>query len=129
MSILGEFTDWMPEIMERYESTQVLLEPELENTFFYKTRLLKGFKYRYHFSVGDQFVVDPTKETSSDRLDKVTNFVDVFTQSIELAKQSIEEEKKEEEEKENLDEVMKDLEETDPDMPPVENPMAAAAAS
>ena len=53
----------------------------------------------------------------------------MLTQSIELAKQSFEEEKKEEEEKENLDEVMKDLEETDPDGAPVENPMAAAAAS
>ena len=53
VSILGEFPDWMPEIMERFDTEQVLMDPSLENTFFYKTRLLKGFKYRYHFSVGD----------------------------------------------------------------------------
>ena len=58
VSIMGEFTNWMPEIMERYDSQRVLLDPHLANTFFYRTRLFVGFKYRYHFSVGDQFVVD-----------------------------------------------------------------------
>ena len=58
VSIMGEFTNWMPEIMERYDSQRVLLEPNLANTFYYRTRLFVGFKYRYYFSVGDQFVVD-----------------------------------------------------------------------
>ena len=53
VSILGEFTNWLPEIMERYDSEKVLLEPELANTFFYRTKLFVDFKYRYHFSVGD----------------------------------------------------------------------------
>lgn len=53
VSIMGEFTNWLPEIMERYESQRVLLEPELANLFFYTTKLFVGFKYRYNFSVGD----------------------------------------------------------------------------
>lgn len=53
VAIMGEFNNYMPEIMERYETEQVLLEPDLANTFFYKTKLLVGFKYRYHFSQGD----------------------------------------------------------------------------
>ena len=82
VSIMGEFTNWMPEIMERYDSQRVLLEPNLANTFFYRTRLFVGFKYRYNFSVGDQFVVDPNKESSEDRFGKITNFVDVAPNGI-----------------------------------------------
>ena len=110
VSILGEFTDWMPEIMERFDTEQVLMDPSLENTFFYKTRLLKGFKYRYHFSVGDQFVVDPTKEVSADRMDKVTNFVDVLTTSVMVQKSAADQKMKEEAEAEDIDEIIKDLE-------------------
>ena len=47
VSILGEFTNWMPEIMERYDTQRVLMEPELANIFFYKTKLLRKWKYRY----------------------------------------------------------------------------------
>ena len=54
-----------------------MLDPSLTNKFFYKTKLFRGFKYRYNFSVGDQFVVDPDKAVSEDRLGKVTNFVEV----------------------------------------------------
>lgn len=75
VAIMGEWNDWMPEIMERYSSEEVLLEPELDNTFFYKTKLFCGFKYRYNFSVGDQFAVDHNKEVNEDRMGKVTNFV------------------------------------------------------
>ena len=81
VSILGEFSNWIPQIMERYDHEKVVLEPELANTFFYKTKLFIGFKYRYHFSVGDEFVVDPSKETSEDRFGKVTNFVDVHSKA------------------------------------------------
>jgi len=77
VAIVGEFTNWMPAIMERHERERVLLEPELVNTFFYSTKLFRGFKYRYYFSVGDQFTVDTTKETSQDRFGRMTNSVDV----------------------------------------------------
>ena len=53
VSIMGEFTNWLPEIMERYDAERCLMEPELANVFFYKTKLFVGFKYRYNFSVGD----------------------------------------------------------------------------
>lgn len=58
VAIMGEFTNWLPEIMDRYTTEEVLLNPELANTFYYKTKLFRGWKYRYQFSVGDQFVVD-----------------------------------------------------------------------
>ena len=79
VAILGEFTNWMPEIMDRYETEQVLLDPELANKFYYKTKLFRGFKYRYYFNVGDQFVVDNGLEVSEDRFGKMTNAVDVPT--------------------------------------------------
>lgn len=107
VSIMGEFNNWIPEIMERYESERVLLEPELANTFFYRTKLFVGFKYRYHFSVGDEFVVDQTKEFSKDRLGKETNFVVVQANKIN-SQQSNEEMK--EEEKKDLDDVIDGLE-------------------
>jgi len=105
VSIMGEFTNWMPEIMERYDSQRVLLEPQLANTFFYKTKLLRGFKYRYNFSVGDQFVVDSACAVSEDRFGKMTNFVDVADKSVELNRASIEEQKAER----DLEEALKDL--------------------
>ena len=83
VAIMGEFSNWMPEIMERYSSEKVLLEPEYANTFFYTTKLYRGFKYRYQFSVGDNFVVDHTKPVSEDRSGKMTNAVDVPTKMDE----------------------------------------------
>lgn len=47
VAIMGEFTNWMPEIMERYEMEKVLLDPQFANTFYYRTKLFRGFKYRY----------------------------------------------------------------------------------
>ena len=83
VAILGEFNSYMPENMERFESEEVLLNPELDNTFFYKTRLLTGFKYRYYFSVGEQFTVDISKPVSEDRLGRGTNFVEVASKEDE----------------------------------------------
>ena len=95
---MGEFTNWLPEIMERYDSERVLLEPALANMFFYRSKLFVGFKYRYNFSVGDQFVVDSTKEVSEDRFGKMTNFVEVHSRQAkaEAARQANEEEEKKE---------------------------------
>ena len=83
IAIMGEFNNWMPEIMERFDSEQVLLEPELTNTFYYKTKLFRGFRYRYQFNVGDQFVIDQTKEVSEDRTGRMTNSVSVPTKQEE----------------------------------------------
>ena len=81
------------------------MEPELANTFFYSTKLFVGFKYRYNFSVGDQFVVDTTKEVSEDRFGKATNFVEVNPRGAAPQQlSSVEEEKLE------LDDVLEDLE-------------------
>ena len=55
-----------------------MLNPELANTFYYKTKLFCGFKYRYNFNVGDEFVIDSGKEINEDRFGKITNFVDVI---------------------------------------------------
>ena len=83
VSIMGEFTNWMPEIMERYAQEKVLMEPQLANAFFYKTKLLRGYKYRYNFSVGDQFVIDSACAVSEDRYGKMTNFITVPDKSVD----------------------------------------------
>ena len=111
VSIMGEFTNWMPEIMDRYDSQKVLLEPELANTFYYKSKLFVGFSYRYNFSVGNEFVIDNTKEVSEDRLGKLTNFIEV---TAGIAKPAVDEEMKEDE---NLDDVVAGLEEESKDAP------------
>jgi len=48
--IQGEFNSWLPEAMEKQSGDEVV--------FFYKTRLLRGFKYRYNFIVNDEICVD-----------------------------------------------------------------------
>ena len=75
---MGEWNEWMPEIMDRYSTQEVLLDPTLANTFFYTAKLFRGFKYRYSFNVGEEFIVDSSKATSEDRYGKMTNFIDVL---------------------------------------------------
>ena len=55
-------------------------------------------------------MVDPTKEVSADRMDKVTNFVDVLTTSVMVQKSAADQKMKEAEEAEDIDEIIKDLE-------------------
>ena len=74
---MGEWNEYMPEIMERYRDEEILLDPELANTFFYKTKLFRGFRYRYNFNVGEQFVIDSAKGNSEDRSGKLLNHIDV----------------------------------------------------
>ena len=45
--------------------------------FLYKSKLPIGFKFRHYFSIGEQFVIDSSKQTSEDRFGKITNFVEV----------------------------------------------------
>ena len=61
--------------MQRYTTEEIQKNPRLANKFFYKTQLMKGFGYRYHFSVGEQFVVDKTKESTKDASGLLTNKV------------------------------------------------------
>ena len=53
VSILGEFNKWLPELMNRFSTEQICENPSLANKFYYRCQLMKGFKYSYHFSVGD----------------------------------------------------------------------------
>ena len=80
VSILGEFNQWMPEVMQRYKQTQIDENPDLENTFYYRVRILKGYSYRYHFCVNDSFVVDETKPSSQARFGQLTNWVQCKTE-------------------------------------------------
>jgi len=73
VSILGEFNQWLPEVMSRYTLSQIAINPKLSNTFFYRTRVLKGFGYRYHFSVGEKYQVDTTKESAEGPNGQLTN--------------------------------------------------------
>ena len=75
VSILGEFNQWLPEVMQRYNQQQINEDQNLDNMFYYRTRILKGYSYRYHFSVGKKFVVDETKESSQSRFGQMTNWV------------------------------------------------------
>ena len=61
--------------MQRYKKHQIEENPDLANKFYYRIRILKGFSYRYHFSVGKRFVVDETKESSQSRFGQLTNWV------------------------------------------------------
>ena len=65
----------MPEVMQRYKQTQIAENPDLANTFYYRTRILKGYSYRYHFCVNKQFVVDESKPVSKARFGQQTNWV------------------------------------------------------
>ena len=47
--IMGEFNNWIPEGMERRSSDTSSAQ---HHEFFYKVKLLKGYKYRYIFMVG-----------------------------------------------------------------------------
>ena len=73
VAILGEFNHWLPEVMHRYTSQEIQSDSSLANRFYYKTHVLKGFGYRYHFSVGDNFLVDSTKESSENAFGHLTN--------------------------------------------------------
>ena len=58
VSIMGEYNHWLPEGMERLSNDAS--NKEEYNTFTYSTRLLKGFKYRFVFLVGEDIVHDET---------------------------------------------------------------------
>lgn len=66
--IMGNFNGYMPSLMERYTDEEVKAQgleddpAELLDTYFFKTQVLKGFSYRYYFSVigHDEFIIDET---------------------------------------------------------------------
>lgn len=65
--IMGEFSNWLPEVMEKYDFAEVEQDNTLENTFFYRTRVLRGFKYRYNFCVQDELVIDDSQPVSTSK--------------------------------------------------------------
>lgn len=60
--ILGHFNEWLPELMESYSQDQILSDTSKRGVYFYKVKLLVGFKYRYYFNVNDEdeYCVDET---------------------------------------------------------------------
>ena len=66
--LMGNFNGYLPTLMERYTEEEVKSQrleggPEQYlGSYFFKTQVLKGFIYRFYFSVGDQedFVLDNT---------------------------------------------------------------------
>jgi len=78
--IMGQFNSWLPEIMETYSAEECQVDPTLEKTYFYKTKVLVGYKYRYYFQVNndDDFSVDEAKESEiSKKFKKRTNVIEV----------------------------------------------------
>ena len=49
------------------------------DTFFYRSMLLVGFRYRYNFLIDDEFdhVIDETKPFEKNRKGKLTNIFEV----------------------------------------------------
>lgn len=90
-----------------------MLQPDLANTFYYKSKLFRGFKYRYYFNVGDTFVVDSGREISEDRLGKMTNSVDVPTKQAEADAEKAKAAAEVEAEQEGLEDALADLENDD----------------
>ena len=71
--------------MQRYTKRQIEDDPDLDNKFYYKTRILKGYSYRYHFNVGKRFVVDEEKEASQSRFGQLTNWVQLPSENDVLS--------------------------------------------
>ena len=71
--------------MQRYTTQEIQNNPRLANKFFYKAYLMKGFGYRYHFSVGDEFVVDTSIEASENSLGQMTNKVYVAAREEDIS--------------------------------------------
>ena len=46
--IMGEFNQWMPDVMQRLEG----------NHFTYQIDVIPGFKYRYQFIVNGEITID-----------------------------------------------------------------------
>jgi len=82
---MGNFNGYLPTLMERYTEEEVKsqrLEGGLEQylgSYFFKTQVLKGFIYRFYFSVGDQedFVLDNTQPKAVNPFGKETNVIEV----------------------------------------------------
>ena len=48
--------------MEKYDKSH----PEFEGFFYYKAKLLSGFKYRYHFSLNDSETITIDKNSPNE---------------------------------------------------------------
>ena len=76
---MGQFNKWTPELMETFSQDEVDVDNSKTNVFYYKARLLPGFKFRYYFQVEEEgeFVVDPSKPISKSRFNKDTNTIEL----------------------------------------------------
>eukprot|EP00347_Sterkiella_histriomuscorum_P004825 403358945 len=62
--IMGEFNNWMPDLMQRVQGQY----------FEYKVKVTPGFKYRYQFIVNGEICIDPTQDNSESKLGRLTNY-------------------------------------------------------
>ena len=53
IDILGQFNSWLPDQMEPYSEEEIAKDLSLKGFYYYKVRLLIGYKYRYHFCVNE----------------------------------------------------------------------------
>jgi hypothetical protein len=65
--------------MEKHPPEEIRRNPALAREYFYKARLLVGYKYRYYFSVNDQeqFSYDQNKPTGKNRFGRMCNLIAV----------------------------------------------------
>ncbi|CDW89559.1 UNKNOWN [Stylonychia lemnae] len=62
--IMGEFNNWLPDIMQRLTN----------QIFLYKVDVLAGYRYRYQFIVNGDITIDTNQEFSESKLGRQTNF-------------------------------------------------------
>ena len=79
--IMGQFNSWLPEIMQTYTSDQINLDTSLKGTYYYRVRLLVGYKYRYYFQInGEDFCIDENKDNEMSKFKRRTNVITVLKQ-------------------------------------------------
>ncbi|CDW89374.1 UNKNOWN [Stylonychia lemnae] len=62
--IMGEFNKWEPAMMERVA----------DQIFYYETKVLSGYKYRFNFNVGGSIATDSYQDREQDQNDQYVNF-------------------------------------------------------
>lgn len=81
--IMGNFNGYIPSLMERYTEQEALhdkLDPkEVSDSYFFRTQVLKGFTYRFYFSVSgsDNFILDESQPKSVNHFGRQTNIISV----------------------------------------------------
>jgi len=75
VNIIGTFTQWIPQQMEKCES--------FPNRYLYQSNMQRGFKHRYQFLVNGNEHIDESKKSSVNFTESKTNYVMVPLLSLE----------------------------------------------